>query len=72
MNILINANDDTLIIEHSEPCNFDLKKLRISPYELKNILEEIFNRIYFDGTTENINISLQYIDEDTSRTIGEW
>jgi len=79
MNLLINANDDTLIIEdgniNGDITKFDLKKRRVSPYELKNILEEIINRIIptmHDSGSYLLNTSLEYIDEDTHKTIGEW
>jgi hypothetical protein len=74
MNIIVNANDDKLTIEvdKAKPIEFDLKKLRVSPYELKNILEEILGSINYKNLVDYYGVSLEYIDEDTRRTVGEW
>lgn len=68
--IEINANNNMLTIKDD--------KARLSsrveyPYELKNHLCEIFNRIDNNlalGTF--LYVTLTYIDEDTKSTIGEW
>lgn len=64
MIIQIDANNNT--VEIIPPAGATLVMKCKHPYELKGILEEIFNAIDHSG------LELTYVDEDTRVTIGEW
>ena len=67
--IIVNCNSDEITINAEgwkEPFNFNAKY----PTQVLKILEEVINLISEDR--ETLGIQLVQIDEDNSRTIGEW
>jgi hypothetical protein len=72
MEIIINANDDTIELKQ---CKAPFKIQCEYPHQTLNLLDEIFNRLYgaeLNSRAINFGITLIYVNENRVRTVGEW
>ena len=79
MIITVDANNDAVYIHEDElgPDSYEAKGIVVfnkirDAIRVKSLLEEIFTKIYENMRTCDIDVRLDYIDEDKSTTVGEW